>query len=142
MHPNDQSEYHSVELQAKVGKIALYLRVGAVIISVFGFLFALLGMYLLLDPSRLTPLTFQFIAAPVLGLAAFAFGLFELKLTSDFEKFRPWTYHWVEFLTRSSWRWGRGFGGIYSPEVHKAFHQPEFEYPDHPEYGYKIEQKK
>lgn len=142
MHPNDQSEYHSPELQAKVRRIAGYLRFGIFLPLFVGLVFLIIGLLMVIDAFESGRLGYAPIAVPAIGVAIISFVLFDLKVASDFEKFRPWTYPWVEFLTRSSWRWGWGFGGIYSPEVRKAFHQPEFEYPDHPEYGYKIEEKK
>lgn len=77
----------------------------------------------------------------VAGLLVSALALFVFKVISAFERFEPWSYRWVQLLSRSSQDFGNWlvFKNLYNEDLRRAFNQPEYEYSEHPEYGPKLD---
>ncbi len=144
--PIERRERHSPELKSMVGDIGCLFTLEAIAVLLMGLFVLFLGLLAMI--SYLTTRGIDHIGyeGPLLiaeGLIVSALGVFMFKVVYAFERFEPWAYPWVEFLSRYS----RGLGywlaykHLYDDELRRAFNQPEYEYPEHPEYGPKLDDK-
>ncbi len=143
---NRQHPHRKAHLILRVEKIAFLLTLSGVFIVLFGFLFLLMPIAAFLDPqsnanglsdNRLSTLA----DSALVGVAVSSFGIFVIKLARDFRRFESWTFGLVRFFAKWS-TVGYAFfrDDLDDEEIRKAFNQPEYEYPDMPEYGYKLDE--
>jgi len=133
----------SITTRMRVENIAWFVTIAAILAACPGILALLLGLAILVDAVRRgVPVDNASLGFFLGSLVFLGIGLFIFKLAADFRAFKSWTYPWVDYLTR--WRLMRYFcrKDLYNQDVRKVFNQPEFEYPEHPEYGYKLEEKR
>jgi hypothetical protein len=140
---NERIEHHSVELLLRIGKLAFLLRLQAAFVLAIGIVFMSVGLFLFVSQMASNSLSVISLVILAIGLVVSSVALFMFRVASSFEAFESWSFRWAEPLIRSN----RGLGTLnfFGPndfdreDVRRAFSQPEFEYPEHPEYGYKLE---
>ena len=131
----------STDLDSRVKDISF----GLIVMSSFGIFFGS-SFFLVFLATMFSPTSQTIIATDnppfwemlVISLVLLCISFFILKFAFDFRAYKKWTFEWLPLLS-----FIRGFHNLrkifYDPNFRKAFDQPEFEYPEHPEYGYKLE---
>ncbi len=72
-----------------------------------------------------------------IGVVVVFISIFVIKLGWDFGSCKPWTYNLVRPFVRGSFFF---HDSLDDEEIRKMFNQPEYEYPDMPEYGPKLDE--
>ncbi len=145
VHQSGWRPMKSGQLILRVEKIALFLILSAVLLLIVGLAFMLVPILAFLapksNPEGLSNNLLSTLAGIALvGIVIFSLGMFVIRLAWDFRSFKRWTFEYVRFLARWS---SVGFfirDGLGDEEIREAFNQPEYEYPDMPEYGYKSDE--
>lgn len=142
---NRQHPLKTVQLILRVEKITFLLILSGVLVVIGGLVFVLVPILAFLAPqSNATGLSESRLStdagAALLAIVVLSVGIFIIKLAWDFRSFQSWTFEWVKFFAKWS-SVGTFFkDDLDDDEIRKAFNQPEYEYPDMPEYGYKFDE--
>ncbi len=73
----------------------------------------------------------------LIGVMVISIGILVIKLGWDFGSCKSWTYNLVRPFVRGSFFLR---DSLDDEEIRKAFNQPEYEYPNMPEYGPKLDE--
>ncbi len=140
--PDRRRRFRTSLLLLRIEVISVFVFLWGVLIVTGGLVFLLAPVFALFSrPTNAGGLSDRLLSTLVtsslIGVVTISIGIFVIKLGWDFGSCKSWTYNLVRPFVRGTFFF---HDSLDDEEIRKAFNQPEYEYPDMPEYGPKLDE--